>query len=169
MTTRIEWYYGLCVYDTKSSSWYTTNLFLLIQRGSNDNTTVVVFTAPRFFLETRIRNYKDDNTTDVVGTAPRLLRGIPQIPRMHDDEDGMTTMRMIILHGYRFVYYAKSSSCKNEYMTTRMILILLRGRCYVDCTKPSFWKHGCKTTRIPPPMLLLLLLLMLLPRTASIV
>jgi hypothetical protein len=72
MTTRIERYYGLCVYDTKSSSWYTTNLFLLNQRGLNDNTTVVVLTAPRIFLETRIRNDKDDNTTVVVVTAPRL-------------------------------------------------------------------------------------------------
>ena len=60
---------------------------------------VVVFTAPRFFLESRIRDDKDDTTTVVVVTAPRLLRGIPQIPRMHDDEDVMATMRMIILHG----------------------------------------------------------------------
>ena len=115
----------------------------------------------------------------VHGTKPRLCCTTNFFVVYHECTtmrmDGMTTVRMIILHGCRIVYYAKPSSCKNKYTTTRIIMIVLRGRCYVYSTKPSSWKHGCKTTRILPPMLwptllwmlwtmpLLILLLMRLP------
>ena len=117
MTTRIERYYGLCVYDTKSSSWYTTKLFLLIQRGSNDNTTVVVFTAPRFFLVTRIRDDKYDTTTVVVVTSPRL---------------GVIILRSLCLRH-------QDSFWKHEYAMTRMITITITLVIVIDSCRRRIW------------------------------
>ena len=62
----------------------------------------IEFPAPRFFLVTRKPDNKDDNTMVVVFTAPRLLCGLPQ---MHDD--GVTLLFSRPRHHAFFVVYHK--------------------------------------------------------------
>ena len=81
---------SLCFYLPEISSWYDTSRFpgSTIDEEVEDNTTIAVLTAPRFFLVTQIHDDEDPNTPIVVVTAPSLRHGLP---RIHDD-DGVTVV-----------------------------------------------------------------------------
>ena len=108
---------------------YSTKI-KLVSRIHDDG--YVAFTAPRFFLVTRIHDNEGDNTRMIILRSlclrhqaffvivyQELLSGIP---RMHNDEDGMTPVRTLIPHGCRLVYYSKPSSCNGEYESLTGIL-----------------------------------------------
>ena len=107
------------------------NFFLLTQlhddEDEDDNTTAVVFTAPRLFVATRIHDDEDDNTTVnededdnttvVVHTVPCLLCGRPRMIILqsvcftvlrllvdHNDKDGNTTWVFVVFIAPRLLH-----------------------------------------------------------------